>query len=309
MCSPRGLPNLPERLDELLALLRIAHVKKRQDDHLLAVDIGGKERQWWGLSKHRPHRQLVGGLGVEIPVLLEHALRLGERVDDKAAEKIRTDLVKTELELRDHAEVAAAAAERPEEIRVLAGAGAHDIALGGDDLGGFEVVDRHAVLAAEPAEAPAQRQARDPRGGVDPHRSGEPVGQGRCVEIPERSATLGEGPLRSHIHLHRPHVREIDDEAVVAQRVTGDVVARAADGKLDLIVAGEVDRLDGILRSGATGNDGGTLVHHAVPDLARLFVLTVARSDDLALESLSELFDFRGIWSCHSSLLCGVWRI
>ena len=128
--------------------------------------------------------------------------------------------------------------------------------------------------------------------------------QGRFVEISERSTALGDGPLRSHVHLHRPHVRKIDDEAVVAQRVAGDVVARAADGKLDPIVAGEIDRVDGILCSGATGDDGGALVHHAVPDLARLVVLTVARSDDLALESLSELFDLRGMGSCHSSLLC-----
>jgi hypothetical protein len=130
------------------------------------------------------------------------------------------------------------------------------------------------------------------------------VCQGRCVEIRKRGTTLGDGPLRGHVHLHRPHVRKIDNEAVVAQGIAGNVVARAADGKLNPVVAGEVDRLDGILSSGATGDDGGTLVHHAVPDLARLFVLIVTWSDDLAFESFSELFYFRRIGSCHSNLLC-----
>ena len=175
--------------------------------------------------------------------------------------------------------------------------------LGGDDLCRFEIVDRHTVLAAKPAEAPTQRKSRNPGGGVDSHRGGKPVGQGRCVEIRKRGAALGDGPLRGRIHLYRPHVRKIDDEAIVAQRVAGDVVARAADGKLNPIVAGKVDRLDGILRSGATGDDGGTLVHHAVPDLARLLVLRVIWRDDLALESFFELFDVRGIRNCHSSLL------
>ena len=82
----------------VLALLRIARVKQRQDDDLLAVDIGGKERQRRRLAQHRPHRQLVGRLGVEVAVLLQHALRLGERVDDEAAQEIRADRVETELE-------------------------------------------------------------------------------------------------------------------------------------------------------------------------------------------------------------------
>jgi hypothetical protein len=99
-------------------------------------------------------------------------------------------------------------------------------------------------------------------------------------------------------------VRKIDNEAVVAQGIAGNVVTRAADGKLDPVVAGEVDRLDGILRSGATGEDCGTLVHHAVPYIARLIELIVTWSNDLAFESFSELFYFRCIGSCHSNLLC-----
>ena len=52
----------------------------------------------------------------------------------------RADRVQPVLELGDHAEVAAAAAQRPEQVRVLLGAGPQHLAGGGDDLGGQQVV-------------------------------------------------------------------------------------------------------------------------------------------------------------------------
>ena len=66
-----------------------------------------------------------------------------------------------ELKPRHDAEVAAAAADRPEEVRVAARRPRGRLAVGGDHLGGEQVVDRQAVLADEEADAAAQRDAAD----------------------------------------------------------------------------------------------------------------------------------------------------
>jgi hypothetical protein len=86
-------------------------------------------------------------------VLLQHRLRLGNRIDDQASQHVRSDRVEAQLEARDDADFAAAAAQLPEEVRVIAGAGAYQVAGRRHDLGGLQIVHRHAELAAEPAEA------------------------------------------------------------------------------------------------------------------------------------------------------------
>ena len=171
-----GSAELAQRLDEQLALLRITRVDQRERDDPGAVDALGKEGQRRRLAQDGPHRKLVRGFGDELAVALQHRLRLGDRVDDEAAQHVGPDRVEPELEAGDHAEVAAAAAESPEQVRVLGRARAHHLTCRSHDLGGLEVVDRHAVLATEPAEATAQRQSCDAGGGVDPHRCREAVG-------------------------------------------------------------------------------------------------------------------------------------
>ena len=61
----------------------------------------------------------------------------------------------------DGAEVAAAAAQRPEQLGVLVAGGADQLPVGGDELDGEEAVAGEAVAAAEPAEAAAERVADD----------------------------------------------------------------------------------------------------------------------------------------------------
>ena len=195
---------LAQRLDERLALLRVTRVEQREHDDLLAVDLLGEERQRRRLAQDGPHGELVRRLGDEVAVLLQHRLRLGDRVDDQAAQHVGADGVESELEAGDDAEVAAAAAERPEEVGVLGGAGAHHLAGRGHDLGGLEVVDRHAVLAAEPAEAAAERQSGDAGGGVDADRRGEAVGLGGGVEVRERGAALDGDAARAGVDASRP---------------------------------------------------------------------------------------------------------
>jgi hypothetical protein len=69
--------------------------------------------------------------------------------------------VQGKLELGHHAEVAAPAAQRPVQVRMLGAAGRHQPPVGGHHLAGDDVVAGQAVLAGEPAHAAAEGQPAD----------------------------------------------------------------------------------------------------------------------------------------------------
>ena len=62
---------------------------------------------------------------------------------------------------RHDAEVPAAPAQSPEKVWVLGVARGEQSAVGGDDIGGEQVIAGEAVEAMEPAQAAAQRDAGD----------------------------------------------------------------------------------------------------------------------------------------------------
>ena len=100
------------------------------------------------------------------------------------------------LELGDDAEVAAAAANGPEQVRVLGRAGSTDLAVGGDDLDRAQVVAGHAVAAHQPAETAAERQTGDAGRGDRAAGRRQPVRAGRLVEVGPGRAALGAGSPR-----------------------------------------------------------------------------------------------------------------
>ena len=76
-----------------------------------------------------------GALGQELAVDREDLGGLLDRPERRAADD-GVDVVQAEHERGDDAEVAAAAADRPEEVGVLVGAGADALAVGEHDVGG-----------------------------------------------------------------------------------------------------------------------------------------------------------------------------
>src|SRR5262249_13789954 len=71
------------------------------------------------------------------------------------------DRPQPEAEARRDAEVAAPAANRPEEIRLLVGVDVPQFAVRRHELGREQAVDCQSVLAHEEADAAAERQAAD----------------------------------------------------------------------------------------------------------------------------------------------------
>ena len=142
---------------------------------------------------------------------------------------------------------------------MLGRTGAHHLTGRGHDFGGLEIIDRHPVLPTKPAETSAERQPGDAGGGVDTHRCSEAVGLGGGVE----SASVAPLSIVTRRLAGSTcaclHLRQVDDEPVVAQGITGDVVPAAADGEHETVVSRKVHRADDVRRGGAASDDRGRL--------------------------------------------------
>jgi hypothetical protein len=93
--------------------------------------------------------------------------------------------VKLEFEATHCAEVAAAAADRPEQVGFVVSADFVNLAVGRHDFGAEHVVDRQPVLAVQPSETAAERKAADAGVRNDAGRGHEPLRQRCVVEVAE----------------------------------------------------------------------------------------------------------------------------
>ncbi len=191
------------------------------------MPLGRQERQRRRLAQHRPDRQLVIGLGTDVAERAEQPRRVLGRMHDQPREHLRPDRMQPEPEGRDDAEIAAAAADRPEQVRVLLRARMHDRAVGRHQLGREQVVDRQPVLARDPAEAAAERQPGDPGRRVDARRHGEPVELRLAVDIAERRAGID---LRRRARPDR-HAPSASSERSSEQRAVRDGEARRSGAR------------------------------------------------------------------------------
>ena len=176
-----GVPQGAELGHGFLALGHVAAIAGGEDQHLLAVPLFRQEGQGRGLAQNGPDGQLVGRIIGNLAEGAKQVLGVVQRVNDQAGKNLGPHIVKLELEAGDDAEIPAPAADRPEEVAVLGLASAQDFAAGGHHLGPDQVVYGHAMLAGDPAEAAAQRQARDAGGRIDADRGRQGVRLGFLV--------------------------------------------------------------------------------------------------------------------------------
>ena len=133
-------------------------------------------------------------------------LRAGvDRVRDEATDD-HLQRVNPVRERRRDAEVAAAAAQRPEEVGVRLGTDVEHLAVGRDELDAEEVVGGEAVLRHQPAEPAAERVAGDPRRRDRAARDGETMLGGGVVELGPEDASLRADGLRAGIDLDPLHL-------------------------------------------------------------------------------------------------------
>ena len=246
-------------------------------------------------KRHRRRGHDVGDarelLGRSLRRLHEGVDRIGRRGQDQHPADDRAHLLESELESRRDAEVAAAPADRPEEVGVRLGVHAEDLAVGGDDLGGEEVVDREAVLAHEISDASAEREPADPdRAGVAERRREAML---RCgVGVPaRREPCLGPRRAALDVDLQTVQVAKVEDDPAHGRAVTGDAVAAAPDGEVDPGLTRELDHARDVGDVRGHHDRRGAAVDSSVEDGARRVVLAVARRLDAARELEAQLLD------------------
>ena len=195
----------------------------------------------------------------------------------------------------DHTKVAAAAPDGPEEVRVLTGAGVAELAVGGDDIGGDEVVTGQTVLACQPAEATTQREARNARTGDQAPRCSQAEGLRLVIEVSPRGPALSAGRAAHRIDADAPHAREVDHQAALAYSDARDIVAAASYRHQQVVGPGEVDRRDDIGGPSTAGDERGVAVDHAVPDCAGVVIARVARTEEWATQAGREALHSRRV--------------
>ena len=126
------------------------------------------------------------------------------------------------------AEVAAATAKGPEQVRVLVGGGAQHLALRGHHFEGQHIVAGEPVLPCKPAHAAAQRQACD--AGLRDHacRHGQAEDVRLAIQFAKQHARLDAGAACPGVDMNALHTGQVDDDAAVAQGAAAHVVSTAA---------------------------------------------------------------------------------
>ena len=189
-----------------------------------------------------------------------------------------------EVEPRDDAEVAAAAPQPPEQVGVLVGGRADELAVGGHDLVPERVVAGQAELPAEPADAPTERQPADAGVRHDPRRRREPVRLRGRVERPEQRPALHLRRAGARVDDDAPHPGEVDHQPAVGHRPPRRAVPAAPHTERQAELARDPDRGAHVVGAGAPDDVRRAAVDGAVPDGTRDVVLGGAGDEDLALE-------------------------
>src|SRR5215218_7427097 len=135
-------------------------------------------------------RELVGAVGDPISVEAQDTRGFVERPEDRAGVDLWPERIETELELRRDPEIAASSTETPEEVGVLLLTGLYELALGGDEVDGEQVVDGEAELSHRKADPAAKRQPCQARMRDEPGGNGKSKGLRLAVQLPQEHAGL-----------------------------------------------------------------------------------------------------------------------
>ncbi len=255
--------------------------------------------------------------GAASAAAMNPAIDLGAGRQDQHAAHGRLERMQRVLEPGDDAEVPAAAADRPEQVRMMLGIDAQELAVGGHDVGGQERVDRQAVLADQIADTAAERDPADPHGPGVPEAGRQAVGGGR-----RRVLRCGQPGLRPrgpplHVDLERLHVPQVQHDPVIDHAVPGPAVAAASDGEREARVARERDDVGDVGRIRGPHDDERPAIDATGHDGPGCVVFGVVGGDHPATDGGAKVRDRDGGWrgGRHVDLLLGrgghvsgVWR-
>ena len=188
----------------------------------------------------------------------------------------------------DHAEVAAPAAQRPEQVGMGVSAGLQNLPVRGDDLRAEQVVARQPGQPVQPADPAAERQPGDASGADHSAGGGQPeLTRGGVQLAPQHAGRDGRG-AGGRVNPDRFHAGQVEH-----QRVVGDGEARrgmpaAADADRQAVLTSEAHRRDDVACAGSAGDQRRAAVDRAVPHRARRVVPFVTRRDQSPAEVIAK---------------------
>ena len=222
--DPAGEPQLRERLEVALGLLRTAGV---EDDH------GGELHPRPVRRVHEPgeHGEVVGAAGHGVAVEAEHVRCGVDRVGDQPAGDHR-DRLQAVRERRHDPEVAAAALERPEQVGVGRLGHLDDVALCVTSSTASRLSAARPYLAiSQPSPPPRVRPA------IPVVEIAPPVTARPCSAVASLSSAQLSRPPRApcglRIDVDALHLGEVDHHRAVGDGAPGDVVAAAAHADVE----------------------------------------------------------------------------
>ena len=271
----------PERVERRVPVGRVAGPDEQDDDGLLADLVGWDERGRRERHDDRDRGQLLGRARGDRDEAPED---VGGRRQHECATEHHPDRVELELEARHDPEVAATAADRPEEVLVLVRIGGQQPAVGGHDLDRLEGIDRQTELPNEEADTAAERQPGDAdRPGVPEGRC-ETMGSGGFRVLPGRHAGLDPRGLPLGVDVESLHVREIEHDAAVDGAVTCNAVTAAPHREGHPGFACQDHGARDVAGTGRLDDEGRAPIEHRVVREPGDVVLGSAGDDQLALE-------------------------
>ena len=195
--------------------------------------------------------------------------------------------VEGDLHRGHDAEAAAAAAQRPEQVRVVVGVDAAQPPVGGHDLDRQHAVGGQAVLAAEPADAAAEAVADHADVGRGAGQRGEAVLGGGLGDLEPQRAGGDAGAARLGVDLDAAHARGAEQDRVLEVAERAGVVAGALRGDAQPVAARVLDDRDHVVGALGEGDERGPLVVREVPGPAGLVPVRVGGADDEASDAVA----------------------
>ena len=260
-----------QRREHVPVELGLAGPHEADAGHRPAVPLGWKDR---GLRLADPggERGRARGDRVQVAPATQRRGRVLDREEELDDMGLAGHRVQPELELGDDAEVAAAAAEPPEQVRVLGLVDMQPAAVGGDQLERLHVVAREPEPAREPAHATAERQPADAGVGDVARGRGQPVLHRGAIERAEQRPALHPRTPALGIDADAAHRREVDHQAALRNAQPEHAVPSAAHADLEIALAAEMDRLGDLVRVRAAHDRPRPAVDHRVPHRPGLVV-------------------------------------
>src|SRR4029077_10243654 len=117
------------------------------------MPLGRQKWQRWSRAQHQPAREFIGRPRHQLAITPDQRLRAIERMDHQPCQHLRPRLAEFKFERRNDTEIATAAPQRPEKVRILGRTGVQKFGVRGDHIRRNETVDSQAELAGNPAEA------------------------------------------------------------------------------------------------------------------------------------------------------------